>query len=192
MRSSNLTLERVKSVLHYDPDTGQFTRLMSLGRWKAGPLVGWIESTGYHRTVLDGERVYLHRVAVFYMTGHWPPEHVDHINGDKLDNRWVNLREATASQNIMNSKIAVTNSSGVRGVHYYKQTRKWSAYLAENKKLGYFDTKEEAAAARAEAELRVYREFSPLASPGDTIRGYKITKPSFQTGDDTRGQNGDD
>lgn len=90
---------------------------------------------------------------------------VDHINGNGLDNRRANLRLATLSQNSMNrTRLMHNNRSGVNGVHYYRAYDKWRVHVTVNRKqihVGYFDTIEQAASARREAELRHYGAFSP-------------------------------
>lgn len=95
----------------------------------------------------------------------WAPEgmEIDHINGDKLDSRYGNLRVATKQQNGMNQGLAKNNKSGHKGVAWRKQTRKWSAtiiYKYENIWLGGYDKKEDAIKARLTAEKEIYGEYS--------------------------------
>ena len=96
-----------------------------------------------------------HRLAWFYVYGAWPNGDLDHINGDKLDNRIANLREATRKQNMQNVRQHKHNTSGVKGVAWHSQRNKWRAYIFVDYRqihLGLFDTKEAAAAARMNAE----------------------------------------
>lgn len=91
---------------------------------------------------------------------------VDHINGDRGDNRAENLRIATQSQNSMNKGISGNNTSGVKGVHFCNRSKKWNAAIQVSRKrfsLGYFHNFDDARRAREEAELRLHGEFSPLA-----------------------------
>jgi len=87
---------------------------------------------------------------------------IDHINGDKLDNRRENLRSATRSQNKMNSGKPKNNTSGYKGVCWYKRGNKWRAQIGINgklKHLGYFEDKEEAAKAYKKAAEKYHGEF---------------------------------
>jgi len=101
-----------------------------------------------------------HRLAWALHNGEWPSKQIDHIDGDRANNRISNLREATQSQQIMNSKLRSDNTSGIKGVQQRKYG--WTAYIAVDGKstyLGHFDTKAKAIAARAEAEEKLYREW---------------------------------
>jgi hypothetical protein len=89
------------------------------------------------------------------MTGEMPKGQVDHINGDRADNRWENLRDVPKLLNALNQKRHSTNKSGVTGVRFAAHTNKWMAYIGHDNRmhhLGVFDTLEEAAEARWEAE----------------------------------------
>jgi hypothetical protein len=97
------------------------------------------------------------------MTGSWPKEQIDHINGDPLDNRWSNLREATQSQNNWNTRLSRNNTSGYKGVSWHKGERKWDATIMAYGKshfLGRFKTKEEARDAYIDASKKLHGEFS--------------------------------
>ena len=89
--------------------------------------------------------------------------HGDHINGDTLDNRRINLRVATTSENGMNCKRSKRNKSGYKGVHWDKAKKKWMAYIQVRGRhtfLGYFETAEEAHVVRCKAETETYGEFA--------------------------------
>ena len=75
-----------------------------------------------------------HRLAWFYMTGEWPKNHIDHVNGLEGDNRWCNLREATNSENMLNRKMNKNNKTGVKGVSFDNQTQRWSVQVYYKKK----------------------------------------------------------
>jgi hypothetical protein len=96
--------------------------------------------------------------------GEWPPLQLDHVNGNPVDNRFANLRLASASQNSANARRPVTNTSGFKGVHLNPtSTQKWRAKITVNKVqvyLGYFDTKEEAGAAYMRAAQEHFGEFA--------------------------------
>lgn len=105
---------------------------------------------GYLETKVDGVRCLLHRLAVLYMTGCWPVDQVDHINGQRSDNRWSNLREVDNTTNIENRwRPNKNNRSGVLGC-YRRRSGRWVAQIMVNRKhivIGFFDTAEAASAA---------------------------------------------
>lgn len=104
----------------------------------------------------------MHRLAWLYMTGEWPTDEIDHRDRDPSNNRWSNLREATHKQNLSNQGIHSNNRLGIRGVE--KHGKRFRAYLGvEGKKviLGWFDTAEEAGAARDAAGRDMRGEFYP-------------------------------
>ena len=107
-----------------------------------------------------------HRVAWVMTHGEWPKEMIDHINGDRSDNRLCNLRQATRSQNLINSKLSSRNSSGFRGVSWCSAKQKWDARIYSATKLrllGRFKTKEEAIAAYAAAAAELHGDFAYTA-----------------------------
>lgn len=124
-------------------------------------------------TSVNGKRVkyFMHRVILGRILGFAPAreQECDHINGDGLLNTRDNLRLATPSQNRRNQRVSRKNTSGVRGVSWYKAYEKWSAEICVNgtkHHLGYFLEFSDATAARHEAELKFFGEFSPLISRG--------------------------
>ncbi len=163
MPLNDLSAQDVRAELRYDSDTGVFYRVHSGKGYHAGSVAGHKRPTGYVRISVLSKLYYAHRLAWLYMTGEWPANEVDHINGDPSDNRWCNLRAATARENRGNTRAPKNNTTGVKGVHYYKNRGKWTAYVARNRRtkcLGYFDTIEEAAAARRAAAKLVFGDFS--------------------------------
>jgi hypothetical protein len=164
---SRLTQARVKEALLYAPESGAFTwrirRNSHGGKVRPGAPAGQVNKYGYVVIGLDGERHFAHRIAWLYMTGEWPSIEVDHENRTPGDNRWINLRPATATQNKMNTRIRCDNRSGIKGVGFDKERRRWVARLKVNGVmllLKRFDTIEEAAAARRAAELQHFGEFA--------------------------------
>lgn len=166
-RNSTLTQARLKSLLTYDAETGVFhwlqTQLRS--KAKAGMLAGGLLKTGYWRIKIDGHTHKAHRLVWMYVHGRFPSAYLDHINGDTLDNRLINLREATNQENQQNIKRAFKSSShGVLGASWNCQAEKWSARIkTEHKRvhLGYFDTAEQAGEAYINAK-RVMHQFNTL------------------------------
>ena len=160
---NNITQEDVKVRLHYDPNTGIFIRLKNRGK---GKEAGTINMDGYRVVTCCYTNFMAHRLAWFYVYGKWPKNEIDHINGDTLDNRISNLREATRQENAKNQPIHKHNISGVSGVHYSKrypsEPRPWIATISlKGKKiwLGQYSTKEKAIKARRKAEKNYYKEF---------------------------------
>ena len=94
--------------------------------------------------------------------GEWP-EMLDHINGDRLDNRLKNLRPVSKRENNFNKKMRGDNTSGVIGVRWHKQRHKWNARIAldgKERSLGMYDNIEAAREARLKAELQYFGEYS--------------------------------
>ena len=154
-----IDLETLKALLHYDPDTGHFTWLrMARPNVSAmvGKRAGFLTDLGYRRIKVDGGCYAAHHLAWLYMTGEWPASEMDHANRDRDDNRWSNLRLATRSENMRNTRTYKNNSTGQRGVR--PSGSKWTARIDINKRavwLGTFPTFEEARDAylKASAEL---------------------------------------
>lgn len=130
------SIDRLKEFYTYNPETGIVRRI---GSYRVGAL----GRHGYLTLTIDGKSYLLHRLIWFYMTGLWPSE-IDHIDQNKLNNRWVNLREVTRSENSLNHPLRTDNTSGVAGVTFHSETGKWRARVA-GKSLGLFASKTEAA-----------------------------------------------
>lgn len=158
--------------LDYDPETGVFTWKTwksgwcdNDGRVRPGQVAGDIGNRGYRRICVNYKRTLAHRLAFLLMTGAFPKkgQQIDHINGDRDDNRWCNLRLVTNSQNQMNAKRREDNSSGCRGVSFCKITRRWFAYInvdGRRKDLGRHTDLADAIAARKVAELKMFGAYS--------------------------------
>ena len=146
-----LTLNRLKELLSYDPDTGAFTWIKaSACRTIVGSVAGTLNSKGYVKIQVDKKLYPAHRLAWLYYYGEWPDNFVDHINRNKSDNRISNLRVVSASVNMRNCGLRSTNTSGFKGVSYFAHRRKWAATIRLHGKscvLGMFDTPEAASAA---------------------------------------------
>lgn len=163
-----LTIDRLKSVLDYSPETGQFTwRISSSNRTPVGSRAGVRSPNGYIYIGVDMKRYLAHRLAYFYMTGEWPQSVIDHINNDPSDNSWANLRPATVAENSWNSGPRKTNTSGHKGVSYSNSKKKWTARIYKNYRLhiiGYYATKEEAIEAHKTASSELHGEFAKSES----------------------------
>jgi hypothetical protein len=107
---------------------------------------------GGYRTISFCKRSFLvHRLVWLFTYGAWPNGHIDHLNGDRADNRIENLREASDTENMRNQKLRTDSSSGFAGVSYSRERGKWRAYVL-GRHIGYFETFEEAARARVSAQ----------------------------------------
>ena len=116
---------------------GDLYRRITVQGSPAGNKVGWVNSTGYKWVNFDRKKMLMHRV-VFVMFHGYEPALIDHIDGDKTNNKIENLREATKSQNGFNRKIHTNNRSGCKNVCWNKQSNCWIVKLRVNKKLIYF------------------------------------------------------
>ena len=157
-----MTYDEVKKVLQYDPSTGVLTWLAPTSRkFKKGDVVGSHDSDGYLIVRIRGITYKQHRLAWLYMTGAWPAHQVDHANGIRDDNRWINLREATQSQNSMNAKPK--GVSGIRGVDWLNREKRWRVMIHGSGKriiVGYFKEFQDAANAAKMAREQHHREFT--------------------------------
>jgi hypothetical protein len=148
MNGEVITAERLREKLHYEPSIGVFKWRIARSKARVGAVAGTAGGNdGYRKIWIDGREYKESRLVWLYMTGEWPRTDIDHCNGDKADNRWANLREATGSQNKANTPMQANNSSGFKGVSWHKGKRKWQACISLNgkiKTLGRFASRERA------------------------------------------------
>lgn len=133
--------DELKEFFDYDPITGGFVR--------CDGDFGHI-SKGYWRIKLGNEPYLIHRLIWKWVYNEEPDE-VDHINGDGLDNRLINLRNVNRKTNCRNSSKSISNTSGFTGVHYNKKSGRWVSRVSFNNKrivVGTYDTPQEAKQAR--------------------------------------------
>jgi hypothetical protein len=158
----SMDAETLRALIHYDPLTGVFTRRKAWGSKPTGSVIGGLNRHGYWQISVDKRTYTAQRLAWLYMTGSWPCSDVDHINRDRYDNRFENLREASRSENLQNARRRDNNTSGYTGVSWSKSKKRWRAEIMVDGKrmyLGRFKTKEEAATARQKATV----QFHPFA-----------------------------
>jgi hypothetical protein len=158
-----MTTDELKQILHYSPETGQFTWLISKPRIKIGNRAGTINKTnGYRQIRIDGKDYQEHRLVWLWQNGSMPSHQIDHINRIRDDNRIQNLREATTSENHENLGKNKSNTSGFTGV--CAVSNKWKAQITKHGKnynLGYFQTPEEAHQAYVNAKSQLHT-FNPM------------------------------
>jgi hypothetical protein len=144
------------SVFTFDPSTGALTHRRTTSSGMQGELATFAHSRGYLSVCVGKQQYLAHRIIFMMMKGYWP-EHVDHINHIKHDNRWENLREVTQADNNRNMPKQLNSATGYVGVSFHKARNKYRAYLTvdgKSKHLGLFDTPELAAAAREQASAQ--------------------------------------
>ena len=152
-----LTQKRLKELLEYNPDTGEFVWLAKQGsRGVKGSVAGCANPFGYVVIKTDSQGEYAHRLAFLYMEGSIPIADVDHVNHNTSDNRWCNLRHATKTVNQRNRTHSKNNTSGFTGVHRHP-TGKWQSGISINNKLiylGLFMNLSDAVRVRIDAEIK--------------------------------------
>jgi hypothetical protein len=146
----------------YGPDTGLLSWSIRPGPAAApGDRVGNLSRDGYLRVKLQGQEMRVHRVIWKMVYGRDPEFIIDHIDGNRTNNRLENLRQATYSQNIANSRIPYDNTSGLKGAHFLRG--KWVSSITvrgDKKYLGIFKTPQEAHAAYCTAAREHFGEFA--------------------------------
>lgn len=161
MKDTKPTQAALKSVLSYDPETGIFTRIKSIGgKNRAGQVAGTINTLGYVQIYVCGAHHAAHRLAWLYMTGEWPSDNLDHKDENKQNNRFKNLRLATNAQNFQNISAARRdNGTGLRGVSRNRRGKPFRARIKVDGKettIGSFDTPEQAHAAYLDAKKKMH------------------------------------
>lgn len=160
-----ITQSRLKELLHYNPETGIFTWTDAVSnirsRCRPNDIAGYKHPYGYIIIKIDQIKYPAHRLAFLYMTGNFPIYETDHINTIRDDNRWDNLRDIPRKLNQENkTKVQSNNKSGKSGVHYCNTHKKWVARIKHKQKtisLGYFDSKDDAIAARLNGEKQYFK-----------------------------------
>ena len=160
---ARITAERLRDLLSYDPQTGEFRWVRPTTRSvRVGDVAG-SSGPGYVGIFIDGYRYYAHRLAWLHMTGAFPRQQLDHINGDRRDNRFSNLRECSGSQNQQNRAANKANRTGLVGVCLHKRSGKFQAQITvqgKTRALGMFADPQAAHAAYLDAK-RAAHKFQP-------------------------------
>jgi hypothetical protein len=156
------TIDELREVLSYDPLTGIFKWKISPNTYiLAGDIAGTCNEGGYVIICYKGQRYSAHRLAWALQTGSWPANFIDHKDRNPSNNAWHNLREATNSQNLHNTRPR-PGKSGFPGVHI-TGSGKYTAAICVNKKpksLGSFNTPEEAYRAYVEAKKKYHSHYN--------------------------------
>lgn len=175
--------EVLRQLLSYNPETGELvwkkrpvelfsetkarTKSHTHAHWNARhagkPAMYGMHNTGYRWGRLFGRPYLTHRVIWKMVYGNDPAEQIDHINGDRSDNRLANLREATALENAKNNGMNRNNTSGYKGVSWVDRDRRWSAYITANGKrmsLGHYKCPTAAHLAYQKAAVALHGEFA--------------------------------
>lgn len=153
-RLSSLSHVELKELLHYDPKTGLWTWL------RTGRSAGYTDKNNI-KIKIKGHSYTSQRLAWFYMKGIWPNDRIMHLDKNRFNNRWNNLRESTDSEIVINTNYKI-NSTGMKGV-YRNQKTGWGAKIQINhvrKHLGYFRTPQEASNAYQEAAKKYHGDFA--------------------------------
>jgi len=156
-----LTQQQLKNLFEYQ-DGNLIWKISKGKRGKIGSIAGTITSNGYLSIRVDKKNYKAHRLVYLYHHGYLP-NIIDHIDRDKLNNKIENLREATISQNNVNTKIRKDNASGLKGVTWHKASNKWCAQIMVNCKqnhIGLFLDIEDARAAYLQARRKYFGEFA--------------------------------
>lgn len=114
----------------YNPETGEFKR-------RNGNKTGWVEYTKlkmYLRLSINYKKYHIHRLIFLYMTGEFPQDTIDHIDGDSLNNKWNNLRAVSMKVNNQNLGLFYSNKSGISGVWFNPKRQRWDATIKINEK----------------------------------------------------------
>ena len=161
-----LSLDRANALLNYDSDTGFLSwNISPSNNIKPGKRAGTISRRGYLKVKIGGKSYPAHHLVWLLANGSYPESEIDHIDGDKLNNRISNLRLANRHQNNTNVLKRKDNTSGFKGVTWRPKRNKWAARISINgkrKNLGHYETKEEAAEAYIKYSLAHHGEFSPF------------------------------
>ncbi len=169
-----VTAERLMALYDYDSDTGIFTRKTNHGGEWSGTSPTYVTEDGYLRFSVGGILYRAHRLAWLYVHGRFPSGAIDHIDGDRLNNRIANLRECTLSENAQNAPrhARADSKHGFRGVSFQSQKGKWQARIMVNgrsKSCGLFNTPEEA----HEAYLKAKQEHHPFQNQERSAEAFR-------------------
>lgn len=157
-----VTQSRLRELIKYCPDTGDFTWVVNRkGPAKMGDRAGTVCPLGYTVICLDGIRYMSHRLAFMYVTGQFPRDEIDHIDGNPRNNSWINLREATRATNCQNTRVSKNNKLGIKGIclHHTGKYRAYTSIGAKSVHIGLYETVEEAKLARDKVVSELHGDY---------------------------------
>lgn len=160
-----ISYEELTRLLEYSEETGEFRwRIWGQGR-KPGKPAGALRANNYWGIIINGRQYLAHRLAWFYVTGKWPELQVDHIDGNGINNRFNNLREASYAQQRANTPYHNTNTSGYRWVFWDAHKCKWLVQMRKNGKYTrrLFDNKYAAVMWSKETAAMLFGDYNPRA-----------------------------
>lgn len=160
--TTGLTQERLQALLHYEPATGVFTWVGGRGAPR-GSVAGAVREDGYVKIRLNGRAYLAHRLAWLWMTGEWPAADVDHKDTVRSNNAWANLRPANHVLNARNRRRQSSNTTGFKGVSFYKAGNSWRAYIRVDGQLLYLGSFEDPARAAEAYASAANQHFGPYA-----------------------------
>ena len=141
-----ITAEKLREILSYDPDTGEFRwKVRTSRRTNIGDVAGSLSKYGYNCIMIKKKHYFAHRLALLYTTGSYPKHEIDHINGNRVDNRINNICEVTRRENQCNRKSH--RAGRLQGTSYVNRNQRWVAQIqidGKHKHLGYFSSEEAA------------------------------------------------
>lgn len=157
-----LTFAEARERFTYHPETGVFTRVKTQRRWLAGSIVTGTSSHGYIRIWVKGKQIAAHRLAWLWMTSEWPSDDIDHIDGNRANNTWANLRQVDRSTNLENIRSAKSHnkSTGLLGAYHSPSKRRFVSRIqvrGKNINLGSFATADAAHAAYLSAKSELHK-----------------------------------
>jgi hypothetical protein len=160
MQKQKITADEVRRIFDYDHEKGCLVYKIRTGnRVVVGQVAGFFNKTlGYLMVSVNGTHYYVHRLIWLHQYGEWP-EQIDHIDHNRVNNKLENIRNVTDGQNKQNKPKQANNTSGVVGVWWHAQRKKWAAEIKVNrhkKHLGLFNSIDEAAQARAFARMQMH------------------------------------
>jgi len=162
--NDQITHAELTCLLYYDRETGNFYWRVNRYGVSKGDLAGSVDSRNKYRRIKINERLYLaHRLAWFYVSGQWPINEIDHIDRNRSNNRICNLREATHAENMMNKPAYKNSKTGIKGVYWHKQHKKYAATIQTRgvtKHIGLYVSIESAALARKQASQKIHKQFA--------------------------------
>lgn len=164
-----VTQSELQALFNYDPESGHFQWIVSRRGRNLNRPAGTVDAAdGYCRIRIGGRPYAAHRLAWLYVHGEWPSSVIDHIDGDRSNNRLANLRPATLQQNQFNRRVKRTSSTGSKGVSLDRRSGRFQVAIkigGVKRWVGYFDTVEEGSAAYNEIAETIHGEFFKRTAP---------------------------